>query len=65
LQVFGPYMLRHNIPFPSVWKQPKVSAWSKFLFSILANVRKFYWLNKSYRDTIPQKVYKELQEKYS
>tara|TARA_B110000459_G_scaffold203901_1_gene262554 strand:+ start:524 stop:1291 length:768 start_codon:yes stop_codon:yes gene_type:complete len=65
LQVFGPYMLKHNISFPTVWKQPKVSAWSKFLFSILANVRKFYWLNKSYRDTIPQKVYKELQEKYS
>lgn len=65
LYVFGPYMLKHNIPFPSVWKEAEVSFLSKFLFSIMAKARKFYWLNKSYRDTNPQKVYKELQEKYN
>ena len=65
LQVFGPYMLKHNIPFPSTWKQLKVSVWSKLTFSVMARIRKFYWLNKSYRDTNPQKVYKELQEKYN
>ena len=65
LHVFGPYMLKHNIPFPSVWKQVEVSFLSKSLFSIMAKARKFYWLNKSYRDTKPQKVYKELQEKYN
>jgi hypothetical protein len=65
LHVFGPYMLEHNIPFPSVWKHPKVSILSKFLFLIMAKARKFYWLNMSYRDTNPQKVYKELQEKYN
>jgi hypothetical protein len=64
LHVFGPYMVKHNIPFPPSWNKPKVRLWSNFLFSIMAIVRKFYWLNKSYRDVNPQKVYKELQEKY-
>ena len=58
-------MLKHNIPFPSTWKQLKVSVWSKLTFSVMARIRKFYWLNKSYRDTNPQMVYKELQEKYN
>ena len=65
LGIFGPYMIKHNIPFPSSWEQTELSLWSKLSFNIMGRLRKIYWLNKSYRDTNPQKVYKELQEKYN
>ncbi|MGC6428526.1 MAG: hypothetical protein ACON4Y_07340 [Flavobacteriales bacterium] len=65
LAIFGPYMLKHNIPFPQSWGQPKVSWYNRLLFSLMGKARTFYWLNKSYRNTNSQKVYKELQEKYN
>jgi hypothetical protein len=64
LSIFGPYMLKHNIPFPNSWIQPIVPFYSRLLFAIMGKIRMFYWLNKSYRNTKPQKVYKELQDKY-
>ena len=64
LAIFGPYIQKHNIPFPSAWSGEEPALKDKMLFRIFAALRKLYWLNKSYRDTNPQKVYKELLEKH-
>ena len=64
LSIFGPYMLKHDMAFPEIWKEKKVSSYSLFLFKLFGYVRKIYWTKKSYRDTNAQKVYKELLEKH-
>jgi len=64
LSVFGPFMLKHGIPFPEAWGKCTVSWFAKLQFGILGVVRTFYWMNKSYRNTTAQKVYKELLEKH-
>jgi hypothetical protein len=64
LSIFGPFMLHHNIAFPAVWGDCKVGWLPKLQFKVLSYVRKFYWMNKSYRNTNAQKVYKELLEKH-
>lgn len=62
--IFGPYMLKHKIDFPSKWTNRSVPFLSRFSFTIMGVIRKYYWLHKSYRDVNPQKVYKELLEKH-
>ena len=64
LSIFGPYMLKHKMDFPKSWKDIKVRWYSQLLFNIAGYIRAFYWTNKSYRNTKPQKVYKELLEKH-
>lgn len=64
LSVFGPFMLQHNMSFPAIWGECKVGWLPKLQFRVLSSIRKFYWLNKSYRNTNAQKVYKELLENH-
>lgn len=64
LSIFGPYMLKHKMDFPKTWRGLKISWYSQFLFHVAGYARAFYWKNKSYRNTKPQKVYKELIEKH-
>ncbi|MBL6657652.1 MAG: hypothetical protein ISP73_03505 [Flavobacteriales bacterium] len=64
LSVFGPFMLQHNMAFPAIWGECKVGWLPKLQFRVLSSIRKFYWLNKSYRNTNAQKVYKELLENH-
>ena len=62
--IFAPYMLKHGMTLPEIWKDKRVSSYSLFLFKLFGFIRKIYWTKKSYRDTIAQKVYKELLEKH-
>ena len=64
LFIFGPYMLKHGMAFPEIWKEKKVSSYSLLLFKLFGFVRKIYWTKKSYRNTNAQKVYKELLDKH-
>ncbi|MDA7794658.1 sulfotransferase domain-containing protein [Flavobacteriales bacterium] len=64
LAIFGPFMQKHNMPFPAAWGECKVSWLTKLQFNVLSLLRTFYWMNKSYRNTNAQKVYKELLEKH-
>ena len=64
LFIFGPYMLKHGMAFPEIWKEKKVSSYSLLLFKLFGFIRKIYWTKKSYRNTNAQKVYKELLEKH-
>ena len=64
LSIFGPYMLKHGMPFPEIWKEKKVSSFSLLLFKLFGYIRKIYWIKKSYRNTKAQKVYKNLIEKH-
>jgi hypothetical protein len=62
--IFGPYMQKHDIPLPAGWINKKPALKDKILFNLTGVLRKYYWIHKSYRDTKPQKVYKELLEKH-
>ena len=62
--IFGPYMLKHGMAFPEIWKDKRVSLYNLFLFKLFGFVRKIYWTKKSYRNSNAQKVYKELLEKH-
>lgn len=64
LAIFGPFMLRHNISFPTGWGECKVGWLQKLQFTILSYIRRFYWMKNSYRNTNAQKIYKELLEKH-
>ena len=62
--IFAPYMLKHDMALLEIWKDKKVSLFSRLLFRLFGFMRKIYWVKKSYRNTNAQKVYKKLIEKH-
>ena len=64
LAIFGPYMLKHGMAFPEIWKDKKVSRYNILLFKLCSFIRKIYWINNNYRNSINQKVYEDLIKKY-
>ena len=62
--IFGPYMLKHSMAFPEMWKEKRVSSYNLFLFKLFGFIRRIYWTKKSYRNTNAQKIYKDLLDKH-
>ena len=62
--IFGPYMLKHSMAFPEMWKGKRVSSYNLFLFKLFGFIRRIYWTKKSYRNTNAQKIYKDLLDKH-
>ena len=57
-------MLKHGMAFPEIWKDKKVSRYNILLFKLCSFIRKIYWINNNYRNSINQKVYEDLIKKY-